>query len=234
MKICSSKNCFHICRTKLLNNIVYLMQNRTGNKKTDTKQVILEAAEAEFLEKGYGNAKMMAIAKRANVSHSMLHYYFSSKENLFQKIFQQKVQILSQMFEGVGAQRLSFLESISIFIQLQFDFVMQNPCLPLFIINEVNSERKSLRLVIEAVKPQMSAIFEELQKKMSEEVEKGSIRPINFLHLIVNILSMNISTFLVLSLIKGNNAFFDPKMKESILDERRESNVQFVLNALKP
>jgi len=50
------------------------------NKELSTEQIILEAAEAEFLEKGYGNAKTVAIAKRAGVSHSMLHYYFRTKE----------------------------------------------------------------------------------------------------------------------------------------------------------
>ncbi|MDR1582826.1 MAG: TetR/AcrR family transcriptional regulator [Prevotellaceae bacterium] len=43
---------------------------------------MLEAAEAEFFEKGYDNTKTVAIAKQAGVSHSMLHYYFRKKENL--------------------------------------------------------------------------------------------------------------------------------------------------------
>jgi AcrR family transcriptional regulator len=46
------------------------------NNEIDIKQIILEAAEAEFLEKGFGNTKMMAIAKRAGVSHPFLHYHF--------------------------------------------------------------------------------------------------------------------------------------------------------------
>ena len=37
----------------------------------NTEQVILEAAEAEFLEKGYDGAKMLSIARRAGVAHSM-------------------------------------------------------------------------------------------------------------------------------------------------------------------
>ena len=44
----------------------------------NTEQVILEAAEAEFLEKGYDGAKMLSIARRAGVAHSMLHYSVSS------------------------------------------------------------------------------------------------------------------------------------------------------------
>ncbi|MDR1517348.1 MAG: TetR/AcrR family transcriptional regulator, partial [Dysgonamonadaceae bacterium] len=60
--------------------------------ETESKQKILEAAEAEFLEKGYGNAKTVSIAKRAGISHTMLHYYFSTKEKLFQRIFKAKVE----------------------------------------------------------------------------------------------------------------------------------------------
>ncbi|MBP7180930.1 MAG: TetR/AcrR family transcriptional regulator, partial [Dysgonomonadaceae bacterium] len=51
--------------------------------ETESKQKILEAAEAEFLEKGFGNAKIVSIAKRAGISHTMLHYYYSTKEELF-------------------------------------------------------------------------------------------------------------------------------------------------------
>ena len=47
-----------------------------NNNEVSTEQIILEAAETEFLEKGYSNAKMLSIAKRAGVAHSMLHYTF--------------------------------------------------------------------------------------------------------------------------------------------------------------
>ncbi|MDR2121215.1 MAG: TetR/AcrR family transcriptional regulator, partial [Tannerella sp.] len=42
----------------------------------NTEQIILEAAEAEFFETGYAGAKTVSIARRAGISHSMLHYYF--------------------------------------------------------------------------------------------------------------------------------------------------------------
>ena len=55
----------------------------------NTEQVILEAAEAEFLEKGYDGAKMLSIARRAGVAHSMLHYSLCSKACL-KKIYRLK------------------------------------------------------------------------------------------------------------------------------------------------
>ena len=200
----------------------------------NTEKIILEAAEVEFLEKGYGKAKIMAIAKRAGVSHSMLHYYFRSKQNLFRMIFQQKIQTLSQMFEGINEQHLPFTDTIRFLVECQFDFVAQNPRLPFFVVNEIISDKENLNLVIEVVKPKISEIIGSLEKMLHEEIGKGAIRPINFLHLIMNILSMNVFTFLALPLLETIIPHFDEETRKFLLNERRDSNVQFMLNALIP
>ena len=57
---------------------------------------ILKAAEEEFLTKGYAGARTTEIAKVAGVSHTMLHYYFRTKENLFNCVYEQKVKLLSE------------------------------------------------------------------------------------------------------------------------------------------
>lgn len=49
----------------------------------ETRDVILQAAKKEFAEKGYSGARMGSIAKRAGVNQALIHYYFSSKENLY-------------------------------------------------------------------------------------------------------------------------------------------------------
>jgi AcrR family transcriptional regulator len=205
-----------------------------NGKELDTKWVILQAAEAEFLDKGFGNAKMMAIAKRAGVSHSMLHYHFQTKENLFQKIFQQKVQTLSQMFEGINEQHLPFTDTIRLFVKCQFDFFSQNPRLPLFVMNEIIANKQNLNLLIEVIQPKISEIFSKLNLLLHEEIEKGTVRPINFFHLIMDVLSMNISTFLALPLLSVTIPNFNDAAKEDLINERCENNVQFILNALRP
>ena len=59
--------------------------------KTETtkERLILEAAEDEFITKGYNGAKTTEIAKKAGVTHAMLHYYYRTTENLFQKVFRE-------------------------------------------------------------------------------------------------------------------------------------------------
>ena len=51
-----------------------------------TEQQILEAARKIFREKGFEGARMQEIADAAKINKAMLHYYFRSKELLFQRI----------------------------------------------------------------------------------------------------------------------------------------------------
>jgi AcrR family transcriptional regulator len=205
-----------------------------ANKDSDTEQIILEAAEAEFLEKGFGNAKMMAIAKRAGVSHSMLHYYFRSKENMFQMIFRQEIRILSQLFGDANRLQLSFPETIRFFIERQFNLIAQHRRMPCFILYEIISSKDNLNMMLEVVLPEITEILGNTEKMLNKEIEKGAIRPVSIHDLIMNIISLNVSSFVYLTLLERIAPETDEKVKEAYLIERRESNVQFILNALRP
>jgi len=58
----------------------------------NTEQQILQSAEELFLEKGFSNTSTTEIAKRAGCNQALVHYYFRTKENLFQQIFLSKLQ----------------------------------------------------------------------------------------------------------------------------------------------
>ncbi|MDE6695880.1 MAG: TetR/AcrR family transcriptional regulator, partial [Muribaculaceae bacterium] len=44
----------------------------TDNSQQDTEQLILKAAEKEFLSKGFAGARTTSIAEAAGVTHAML------------------------------------------------------------------------------------------------------------------------------------------------------------------
>ncbi|MDR1810893.1 MAG: TetR/AcrR family transcriptional regulator [Prevotella sp.] len=205
-----------------------------NSNKLSTEQTILEAAEAEFLEKGYGNAKTVSIAKRAGVTHSMLHYYYRTKEKLFQMIFERKVQTLAGIFEGISGQNLPFSDMLRCFVECQFDFVAQNPKLPRFVLNEIASKRENLELVVDIVSPKIAVIVSRLEKMLDEEIQKGTVRPIAIRDLIMNVVSINVATFVFMPVYKRLFPNIDETAEKAYLAERRESNVQFILNALRP
>ena len=205
-----------------------------NNSELSTEQIILDAAEAEFFEKGYGNTKTVAIAKRAGVSHSMLHYYFRTKEQLFQKIFKEKVQILAQMFGGIFEKDRPFTETVRLVVETQFNFAAQNPQLPPFIFNEILSNGENRKWAIETLFPQIFPYYCTIEKLLNDEIAKGAVRPITMRDLMMNVISVNIATFIALPVLKDAFNLDNSEALTRFFNERRESNVQFILNALKP
>ena len=91
-----------------------LVKEMADNQEVKTKeQQILAAAEQEFLTKGYDGARTTAIAKVAGVTHAMLHYYFRTKEQLFERIVDEKFATMSRsMFAIMGDPKLPIVERI--------------------------------------------------------------------------------------------------------------------------
>ena len=199
----------------------------------NSEQLILEAAETEFLEKGYKNAATTAIAKRAGVTHAMLHYYFRTKENLFQKVFREKVRLLGDSFYQQVSDDRPFEEIIRKFIEFHFDFVRQNPKLLNFVYNEVIISKENRSFLLDQLRPKMFAVLNQIDKLLSTEVSKGKIRPVKIFDLLVNIMAMNVMTFIAFPVIEELRNTQNREYLENLVNERRESNVQFVLNALR-
>ena len=59
--------------------------------KEGTDERILKAAENEFFTKGFAGARTTAIAENAGVTHAMLHYYFRTKEQLFNTVLKRNI-----------------------------------------------------------------------------------------------------------------------------------------------
>ncbi|MBR5784536.1 MAG: TetR/AcrR family transcriptional regulator, partial [Bacteroidales bacterium] len=77
----------------------------TKKDAKNKKQQILDAAEYEFLTNGYEATKTTQIAERAGVTHTMLHYYFQTKENLFNKIFEDKIETLKAPIDALAQNK---------------------------------------------------------------------------------------------------------------------------------
>ena len=86
-----------------------------------TRATILDAAEDEFADQGFHGARMVAIAKRAGVTHGLLHYYFDSKDGLYEEVVGRLLGRHQQLFERLIADDNSLsarelvLESFDLF-----------------------------------------------------------------------------------------------------------------------
>lgn len=66
-----------------------MTERRRGSKDSDTRARILRAARDLLLEEGYGAITTRRIGERADVKYQLIHYYFSSLDELFVELFRQ-------------------------------------------------------------------------------------------------------------------------------------------------
>ncbi len=59
---------------------------RTKEEAEQTKQDLLDAALAEFSEKGYQAARLQDIARRAGTTRGAIYHHFENKADLYQKL----------------------------------------------------------------------------------------------------------------------------------------------------
>jgi len=75
-----------------------------------SRQRILDAAIAEFSEKGYAGSRVRAIAERAGVNSQLISYYFGGKEGLYQEIMRRWHEQEAQLEQHIEQQGLSFAD----------------------------------------------------------------------------------------------------------------------------
>lgn len=186
----------------------------TTDKQT-TEQVILAAAEKEFLAKGYNGARTTSIAETAGVTHAMLHYYFRTKEQLFDNIVDKKFRQMSEsMLTILGNPSLPIIERIKGGIAAHFDFVAANPLLPRFVINEIISRPERYDMLYSRARTVVDSIYNNLQAEIDRATEQGTMERVDAKMLFISIMSLNIFTFVALPFMK-------PVMGELMADDER-------------
>lgn len=206
------------------------MTGKDSEQSTEVK--ILEAAEAEFLEKGYSNAKMLSIASRAGVAHSMLHYYYRSKENLFQVIMMKKLQAMLPSYDELFKPGLSFEKVLCNLRDLRDRFLWsQSPKMPYFMLTEILSNKKNRDMLLATLERTLPRQFARLQELLEAEVAKGAIRPISLSDFMMLLITVDASSLSAISICQD---VLDSGVIARLQQRYREHNMQLVLEALRP
>lgn len=209
------------------------MENREIKEKQSKEREILAAAEQEFLTKGYDGARTTSIAKAAGVTHAMLHYYFRTKEQLFERIVDDKFAAVSHsMFAIMGDPSLPVMERIKGGIAAHFDFVAANPQLPRFIINEIISRPERYEVLYKRAGNIIDTVYKDLQYEVDMAAERGEMEKVEIKMLFISIMSLNIFTFLAYP-------FMEPLMgdlmaeRERFLALRKAENIETIMRRIK-
>ncbi|MEI8074158.1 MAG: TetR/AcrR family transcriptional regulator [Bacteroidota bacterium] len=201
-----------------------------ARKDSTTEEKILIAARQVFIEKGLAGARMQDIADRAEINKAMLHYYFKNKDMLFEVIFRETAGKLFPHFEKLMESDLNFFDKIRSIVSSYIEMIIQNPYLPLFVMNEMNKNPEiGIKTFFEAQKP---GFVKKFRESIEENVISGMIQPINPIHLIMNIFSMCAFPFIAKPMIKLLTGVEDEQFK-NLMEQRKVLVAEFIINSIR-
>jgi AcrR family transcriptional regulator len=185
-----------------------MASKRVIREKSDNiEQMILNIAEDIFLEKGYAMTSTTEIAKRVGCNQALIHYYFRTKERLFEKLFEKKfLSFVSAVFMSKESSS-SFKDIVRGIIMRHLEIISENPRLPFLIINEMTTNPVRFHSIAEKIKETVGTLLMGLDSEIKNEIAAGRIREITAFDLFLNILSLNIFMFVAQPLISHVKGF---------------------------
>jgi len=189
---------------------------------------ILEAAKKIFHEKGFEGSRMQEIADKAGINKALIHYYFRSKENLFNSVFREALQEISARLFTIAGKDVSFEEKIRLIFHDYIGFFQENSYIPGFILAEMRQNPERLAEVFKAANISPSALYE----KMKDSIRDELVEEIDYKNLIINILSLCVFPFAAKPLLQIIFNFSEEGYGEFI-EKRKEELPGFFMNAIR-
>lgn len=135
---------------------------------------IIEVAKQLFLEYGYKNTNMCDIASNVGINRTTLHYYFNTKDKMFEAVFGTIIKSFLPKIKDILLNDDTFFEKIDKVIDEYFRVFLTTPYLPSFIMGEINRDIKHLLSVAYSI--DFANYLQILIKTITDEMDKGNIK----------------------------------------------------------
>jgi AcrR family transcriptional regulator len=175
-------------------------------------------------------ARMQDIADEAGINKALLHYYFRNKEKLFEMIFVEAANKLFPKINEIFTSDLPLFEKIERFCEEYITVVIDNPYLPLFVLNEINQDPDYFLEKVWAGKSRPQP--EKFLQQMEREVKKGTIKRVNPLQLLLHLISMTIFPFVSEPMIRMNFGLNESQFR-ALMEQRKKEIPKFIIDAIK-
>ena len=104
-------------------------QLRREQERRDLRQLILQAAGDEFLEKGYDSFSLRRVAERIGYTPTTIYLHFRNKDDLLLATVQEGFEGFDRKMEETASAHADPLERIEALGRAYIEFGLQNPAL---------------------------------------------------------------------------------------------------------
>jgi TetR/AcrR family transcriptional regulator len=194
-----------------------------------TEEKIFNAARIVFQKKGFAGARMQEIADEAGINKAMLHYCFKNKQLLFEAVFMNAFGQLAPQINAIFNSDETVFDKIRKFTHSYISFVIDNPYLPQFVIQEMNNNPEFVMSFLNHEnRPDPKLLISQIEK----EIAAGIIKPINPKQLLLDIFSMTVFPFAAQMMVKGIIQISDSEFNQ-LMEERKTSIAEQIINSIK-
>lgn len=158
-------------------------------KELKAKERILKAASDEFVEYGYYGARTQRIADRAKVNKALLHYYFSSKENIYEQVLRTVFGILIERINAIdfenGGKTEKVMEEILNVYEKMFDEYRSH--LKLMVYEVISGAKHMPKIIMENFsKIPFNPVNGKLYKYLNKEMKEGRMKKVNIYQFLIS------------------------------------------------
>lgn len=199
---------------------------KENTDSSSTEQKIFEAARNVFQAKGKEGARMQEIADKAEINKSMLHYYYKSKEKLFEKVYQLSIIKLIPKIAELLNKDLPLEQKLRGFVDKYMEIIKANPDIPLFVLHEMNKDPNRLRNFM------LNQIGDKVQpflQQIKEERERGNTVDLPAEQIMINIMSLMIFPFIGRPVFKAI-LDMDEASYEAFIEERHKILPDYIVS----
>lgn len=200
-------------------------------QNNETEQRIRNAARKLFAIKGYRGTTTEDIAREANVNKASLHYYFRSKDKLFDLIFNEALTSVSHSLITILNDSIDFETKIKRIITAYIDILIEHPYIPDFIIHELSSNPDRLEK-IRTNHPALVKYYLRFQVEIRKELQSRNIFHISPFELILNIISLSVFPFLGKPIITSISNSFKNSRFEQLMHKRKTDIAELTIKLI--
>jgi len=156
----------------------------------DTEQLIIDTALKVFFTEGRFKATTQEIADAAGVNRTLINYYFRSRDNLLESVFEYAHKKEHETMERITFSELPLKEKVRKHIEMSYQQAEKYPYLEMYMVTQMN--QGNCYKDNEA----MGRMLDKFYLEIGLEMEKGNIekmRPEQFVLNLVSLMSFPIS-----------------------------------------
>jgi AcrR family transcriptional regulator len=160
---------------------------------------ILRTAKRLFLQNGFEETTMSMIAMEMGVNRPTLHYYFRTKDKMFQAVFGSIIQsLLPKIHETITNTDRDITDRIGDMVNIYYAILKDEPTLPLFIVREIQRDLQHLLNTI--YDTHNDNFFLSITESLKSEMESGKIKKIPLPFVFYTFYGLVMTPFLTMNL----------------------------------